>query len=270
MAGINFLFWNLNKKVLINEIVSLCKENKIDVLILAEFKGTDLEYLERRLKDYNKDFKLELHLPKNRTVMFHTLKHDVVKLKDGKYFSAYKIKNNIDEIMVFSLHLPSKMYLEERELSLHVPRIVREIEKLEEENKNDKTIVIGDFNMNPFSDGMVSSEGFHAVMSDKVAKEVQRKVLGEYRKYFYNPTWHLLGNAKNSTMGSYFYHKTPISYAWNVLDQVILRPSLIDKFCINDLKIISKINLNELLTESGIPDCRKYSDHLPIFFKLDL
>ncbi len=33
-----FLFWNINKKRLIKEIVSLSHENEVDVLILAEAK----------------------------------------------------------------------------------------------------------------------------------------------------------------------------------------------------------------------------------------
>jgi hypothetical protein len=42
-----FLFWNLNKRPLLNQVATLCHEHKVDVLVLAEssfrrLKGAEL------------------------------------------------------------------------------------------------------------------------------------------------------------------------------------------------------------------------------------
>lgn len=54
-----------------------------------------------------------------------------------------------------------------------------EIQQIEKELNINNTIVIGDFNMNPFEDGIVSSDSFHGTMFKEEAIKVERTVLGE-------------------------------------------------------------------------------------------
>lgn len=49
---------------------------------------------------------------------------------------------------------------------------------------------------------------------------------------------------------------------------MLLRPDLLDFFSQADLKVISKIGDNNLMTENGIS--YSYSDHLPIIVKLQV
>ncbi len=99
---------------------------------------------------------------------------------------------------------------------------------------------MGDFNINPFENGVVSARGFHAVMDRNIASKGSREVQGKDCKYFYNPMWRLLGDDTNGSLGTYFYYKSGyISFFWNAFDQVLLRPSLLDYFKSEDVSIIT-------------------------------
>jgi len=62
-------------------------------------------------------------------------------------------------------------------------------------------------------------------------------------------------------------HKT---FFWNMLDQVLIRPDLINSFVAEELKILDSDGKISFLTSKGFPDDRIASDHLPLLFKLNL
>jgi len=54
-----------------------------------------------------------------------------------------------------------------------------------------------------------------------------------------------------------------------MLDQVLLRPTLAGS--LRDLEIVDRIAGRSLLTDpAGLPDSARYSDHLPLAFRLEL
>jgi len=55
-----------------------------------------------------------------------------------------------------------------------------------------------------------------------------------------------------------------------MFDQVLIRPSLIDIFDVKELKIITTTGTEMLLSDTGIPNKRVASDHLPLVFELSL
>ncbi len=270
MIKINFLYWNANNNNISSYIVDACVENSINVLILAEHKNIDISYLIRKLRDNNLFFKVEKIDPHSRILLMHNTNNQINILKESKYYSVFNIKDNDERYLIFALHLPSKYAQERSDLNMYTSQIVREFAQLEEERKTEKSLVVGDFNMNPFDDGMVSSLGFNAVMCPTIANKRSRKVLFENRKFYYNPMWHLMGNDSNTCKGTFYYPNATKSYYWYTYDQVIIRPDLINKFDINDLKILNVINKNSLVNKSNLPDKISISDHLPIKFKIKL
>ena len=124
--------------------------------------------------------------------------------------------------------------------------------------------------MNPFEEGLVAADGLHAVMDRYTALKGQRTVQGETRKFFYNPMWSLLGDLSNGPPGTYHYSNSgQVCFFWNAFDQVLLRPSLLDCFSDNSIKVITEFNGTNLLSTTGKPDNRNFSDHLPIFVHLN-
>lgn len=94
---------------------------------------------------------------------------------------------------------------------------------------------------------------------------------GREYPFFYNPMWNHFGDANESPPGTYYYagsrHK---EFFWQMFDQVLLRPDLIELFELGALKILDKDGTSSLLTEHGLPNNNVISDHLPILFKLNL
>ncbi|MDR4222308.1 endonuclease/exonuclease/phosphatase family protein [Priestia megaterium] len=269
MITINVLYWNIKNNVNVVPLLSqLCKENSINVLILSETKGIDPEYIVRKLNDNDENYSAELPMPGNRTYLFHSLKGKIVKVKDGKFYSAFKIIDSSSLMLLISLHLPSRLYKSDDDIGHEASLVRRDIEKLEEEFQTNRTMVVGDFNLNPFSKPMVASYGFNAIMCKETALKLTRTVDREPYKYFFNPMWSLHGNLENQVLGSYYHHKSPVSYVWNMFDQVIIRPSLIELFDFNELEILHKINETSILKSSGRPNDNDFSDHLPLKFKI--
>ncbi|MCP4213911.1 MAG: hypothetical protein GY765_04600 [bacterium] len=58
----NFLFWNLAKKPIISQVVDLCHEYEVDVLILAESVLSEVELLESLNGSGKGDFRLTANL----------------------------------------------------------------------------------------------------------------------------------------------------------------------------------------------------------------
>jgi hypothetical protein len=143
------------------------------------------------------------------------------------------------------------------------------------EKGHDRTVVIGDLNLNPFDDGLLNVRGLNA-LADR--RTVQRKdprrfgprVVEEFR-LFYNPMWGHFGDAV-APAGTYYYDKSnhEVDPLWNIFDQVLLRPKLLDRFRSKSLQILTTDGLVSFVCEDGRPNGDVYSDHLPIYFQLDL
>ena len=167
-------------------------------------------------------------------------------------------------------HLPSKLYRNSEEQALLSTRFRTTIQGIEEQLGHSRTVLLGDFNMDPFEIGMVNSESFHAVMDRNTAIEESRIVEYEQRYFFYNPMWSMMGDLSDGPPGTYYKRRGSISYFWHTFDQVLLRPSLIECFDTHSLAIITEVREESLLRDNGRPDTDKASDHLPIFFRLEL
>lgn len=55
-----------------------------------------------------------------------------------------------------------------------------------------------------------------------------------------------------------------------MFDQVIISPDLINVFEFNKFKIITDTKQKNLLYEDKTPNKKRYSDHLPILFELNI
>jgi len=262
------LFWNINKKPLINEIKWLCDTYDVDILILAENPINNNDILTELNKNTNKLFSFYTNSLK-RVSLYSRYKFEMIN--DYKWGTIGKITHPIGfEILLISVHISSKLYCNTEEQGHLSTRIVNEINFHEKMQNHTQTIVMGDFNMNPFDAGMISSEGFHAVMDKNIASKQFRKVLGQQKDFFYNPLWSRLGDNSTGTSGSYYYNSSSIlNYFWNTFDQILIRPSLLPAFNDNDLKVIEMINKKSLIKNGKISK-KEFSDHLPLFIKLEI
>ena len=172
-----------------------------------------------------------------------------------------------DKYILVCVHFPSKTHCERKKKDIVIRRVIQEIQKLEEESACQNTIVVGDFNENPYEGGCLAADGFHGLPDYYVAQREHRKILGEEFKMFYNPMWNFLGDFCEP-FGTYYRSSSDtVNQYWNVYDQVIIRPILRKQFVDSSLKIITETATISLLDKNRHPDC-DISDHLPITFEI--
>jgi|GEM_PF-2128165 len=145
---------------------------------------------------------------------------------------------------------------------------------------NDKTVIVGDFNLVPFSPVLQSPFIFNAIPVKEVVREqVHRRLAKQDHAYFYNPMWNLIGDydfkAKSEKISGTYYMDTvdPAVYQWNLLDQVALSKTVMDNLDMESLQIVTSVNGKTLLHSKPSGDKNSYidhtySDHLPIKFTL--
>jgi hypothetical protein len=65
--------------------------------------------------------------------------------------------------------------------------------------------------VNPFEDGIVSSDAIQGVMDRRVAAKGSRTVLFQERLHFYNPMWKVRDDSRNHLLGTYFLPSSTIA-----------------------------------------------------------
>ena len=269
---LNFLFWNVNNKPIASLVAELISQYEIDVATLAEYRryvdaATLLKYLNQDGIEYYSAS------TSPRLVTFIKFKSQYVEvMNEDDYLLIHRlILPRRADILFGAVHLPSNRYQSDFDQSDIATRYPRMIEGAEQSVGHSRTILVGDFNMNPFERGMAGSETFHSVMDRRTADEQSRTVLRRERKYFYNPMWGKMGDLSEGPPGTYYYRgSAPLTYFWNTFDQVLIRPSLAGQFISDKLRVVTEVNGQSLLNENGRPDSVVGSDHLPIMFSLDI
>jgi hypothetical protein len=82
--------------------------------------------------------------------------------------------------------------------------------------------------------------------------------------------WSRFGDLSEGPPGTFFLAKgEPLTYFWNMYDQVLLRPDLMDALVNGDPRVLTSTGTTALVQSDGRPDERSASDHLPVYFRLE-
>lgn len=267
-------FWNINKKSFIQDLVDFTYNKDLDILILAECT-VSVPKLESELrKGYSMRNYSGLKIKNSKFKIFTRLDTKYIKNHDKEFggnswtINKFSLPTLIP-FTIISVHLPSKIHWDDFSQSLEAVNLMNEIRKYENKNGGN-SLVIGDFNMNPYEIGMTSSIGLHGMKDASIAKKKSRLVQGTKYDYFYNPMWNFLGD-KHDVSGTYFYKKAVHNNVmWNTFDQVLIRPTLVDLFKISDIEITTKIGSKELIDTRTKKIKKGFSDHLPILISINI
>lgn len=269
---LTFLFWNL-KNSRPDLLAGLAQGHLVDVLMLAECPtkpASVLETLNHKTADF---FFVPTECPK---IAIYTRFSDQYLLPQSKGddFTICRLAlPGRPELLLCVVHFPSKLRQTPFDQTMFAVNFSDVLTRAEEAVGHTRTILVGDLNMNPYDDGVVSTRCLHGVMTREIARRSARKVKFEGNLYFYNPMWSHFGEKAEGHAGTYYYPgpKTRADF-WNVYDQVLLRADLLPHFRDEDLRILHRdagANVS-FLTQAGFPDKESVSDHLPILFRLHL
>ncbi len=174
------------------------------------------------------------------------------------------------EILLGAVHLPSRFGgASDADQAVAAHEVVAELDLVEDRAGHRNTALVGDFNMNPYDHGMTSTTGFQGQMTRQLAGQPDRVYRGQDRRRFYNPMWGLFGDRTEGPPGSHYWDSS-VSHNphWHLLDQLLLRKELMNQLA--ELRILTEDGIHSLVDARGIPNRERFSDHLPILFRLDV
>ena len=266
----HFLFWNLQRKPLFRQLASIVRHRAIDVLVLAEAEGVSGALVDWLRGECGVEFEPH-NVPMTKVEIF--LRRglaSVSPLLDAPRWTIKRVEPvRSRAFLIVGVHMPSQLHWEREDITLELTELGQDIRRSEGNDLQPRTLLVGDFNLNPFDTGLVAVHGIQGVMTKAVARAEERIVQGRSYSFFYNPMWGLFGDRTHGPPGSYFYNAPkPINYFWNLFDQVMVRPSLVE--CLTSVEILDHDGDESLLNSSGRPDANRASDHLPLFFRLNL
>ena len=261
------VFWNINKKSIGPALTLLAEEIRPDILFLAEAQMGPVGILnalnsKKTTYFFNPDPICE------KVLMFSKYRDEYVKpaTSNLRYTVRTVSVPNYPEFNLMSLHYQSKRNWKTEGQAAHTMELNLAIREFENNTKSKMTLLIGDFNMNPFELGMVQTTGFHSVMSKDIALKGGRSVDGKEYPYFYNPMWSFYGDHGKGDVNGTLYSQLsePINYFWNIFDQVLIRPDLIPYVNEEAIEIITQLGESYNLLKKNNLINTSISDHLPI------
>ncbi len=272
-----FLFWNMGKKALAEPLFRLVTKHEVDILMLAECAlspGVILEELNRERTRYF--FPKTVAPSRGKIRVFTRFDGDLLEHVDNHTGFRWTIRQlflpGADSVLVVAVHLNSKMAYNDHSQTSECRDLAEHIRRVETLVGHNRTLIVGDFNLNPFEMGMLDAKSLNAESTQLKAQVGSRSIANVAYPFFYNPMWNFFGDATRGPAGTYHYSSSqPVRMAWNMFDQVLLRPELLPFFRIEELEILTSDGQDSFLTnQSGVPGAKGGSDHLPIVFKLNL
>jgi hypothetical protein len=265
MSGLHILFWNMYRKDLSEALASIVEEHEPSVVILAEC-GATVEVLLDAVNRETVRYRFVDMIGDSKLVALTTLSSIQIHcLRDERRYSFWRVQTEHSVVTLCGVHLQSALNYDRDELNELTRRLRQDLESVEVFEKHNRTILIGDFNLDPFDQGLTSSEGLGSVSSLRLAqRSPYRKVAFETRRVLYNPMWSHLGDRPSEPEGTYFRPSGIIGYGWRMFDQILFGSSVMELFRDFEVEILRTAGDNDLVDHRGLPDSTSASDHLPI------
>ena len=263
-SDFNILFWNTQGTVPGRVLADLVSQHDVALICLAECDIPPSEVAasitgsgrSQFTKAYTQSRRLDVYARSD------------VRLQ-ARYFDIngriviYELDAGPLNCLFAATHLLSMRETDEDDRYTEACIVASTIRETENDLGIDRTILCGDFNMNPFARGIVSANAFHGVSDRRVSMKRTRTFQKRSYPFFYNPMWNLLGDITVGPPGSHFYRNSGhVSYDWNLFDQFLLRPALINHF--RGVQVLTDAGGVSLAKKSGRPDKRTSSDHFPV------
>jgi endonuclease/exonuclease/phosphatase (EEP) superfamily protein YafD len=259
------IFWNVNKKDLTSLVCSITKLNDADVVVLNENQVPIADMLQALRTNVSQDFYCPNSTPSSEK-RFHCFcrnsELDLSELHALQRSSVRKINIGQHKVLLALVHgVDMRNYdTEARQSSLQT--LMTDMEFVKEQQKTNKLILLGDFNMNPYDRGMNLAAGLNAMMTKSCVEKGLRKYMDRDYDFYYNPMWSLFGDNTDGPAGTVYDISNQGPYGWSMLDQVLINHSIVSLF--QDVRILTEAGTQSLMDGKGRPNSSTASDHFPI------
>jgi hypothetical protein len=269
---LQLLFWNLHRNSnLVRPLTELAKSRRTDIVILAETPA-EAEISTALTAVCGGGFRHHGGRVNSRIQIYARQEIEIGEpVGESHYLVVHPVSIGTKPIFFLAaMHGISRLESDLSELNEEACVAADLLRAVEARAKHRRTILIGDFNLNPFDEGMFKVRGFFGVMSRQDASRQTQRLKWEKYPLFYNPMWSRLGDLSPGPAGTYYRAPTThYGHYWHTYDQVLVRPSLAGCFDAESFEVVTQIGSRELLRD-GVPDVDSYSDHLPLVVGFDL
>jgi hypothetical protein len=272
-----FLLWNVQRKPLDSLVEALVRQHNIDVVLLVEYAFGTSQLSTKLLR-----LGLIKRTESKRFGVFVRATHRIQRLN-------YKLVNRVamwrwtppsgQDGLITLVHGFDRRNYDDSTRRVLLGQVAAAVRR-REVGRHRRSIILGDFNAQPFESAIMASDGLHALGIRAMNNQVSRRVaaLKDSADFFYNPMWRLYGHLapKEAGMGTHYWEKGfAHEYCWHMIDQVVIRPEEVARFPEDRLSIITAVGSNpanaiSLLDAGGQPDSVSASDHLPVLFHWNL
>jgi hypothetical protein len=254
-----FLFWNVQNKQLDGYIVRLVQEHEVDVLLLLEHPKPD-NTLFTQLNSIRPYQRVPTHNRFGAYVSFDSAR--MVRIAPptstagdrADYWDVQLSKRN--RLLVVLVHGLDIINNSEQKRSLFFERLHEDVKWIETNKVGHKqTVILGDFNANPFEAVVGGIDGLHAIRVRDVGGKRTRSVLKKDYEFFCNPMWSCYKGWEKSPPGTHYFNGGDVHEVfWHMIDQVVLRPGALHMFSERNLRVLTEAGNTSLLTAHGHPD----------------
>jgi hypothetical protein len=271
---ITIVFWNVAKKDhVLPHIACLAQSCSVDVFLLAECVPDISQTIDQLNALSQGSYHDANNAPAKVRAITRLNRREFAHHYTSRHMAVWTLhpgKSDRPEILVTGVHLPSKAGgADDTDQAFAALYMMEELYEVENRYLHRNTILVGDFNMNPYDAGMTSVVGVHGMMTKELAKSPDRRHNDRGYRRFYNPMWGRFGDQTPGPPGSYYWRSAVLHNThWQIFDQLLLRPSCIDWF--DGLQIVDHDGVHTLVGRNNAPDDQYLSDHLPVLFRLDV
>lgn len=259
-----FIYWNTKNTISLDYVIDILNEENPDLFFLSEideklleeeqhiFNGFGYQYFPNpgceRVKVIRKnDFSVELSL-------------------QTKYYTVVKSEEN--DLHIISVHLPSLMFQNFDSLKEFIRDFRTNIDAEIGFSLEERILIIGDFNVNPFEKPMIDFDGFLATNSVNSRNEITH--LGKTKQLYFNPTWQLYSRL-HFPGTKHFKRPTGASYdilEFHYLDQVVISQKLRDDLQKDHICVVEETSNFVYLNKAK--NSIEKSDHLALIYNITL
>ena len=269
----NFLrivFWNVHRKDLTDFVCAIAESTIADVIVLNENTVAHSETLRALKQNVSVDFYRPIPSFPSSEERFHCFCRnpslDMSEVYGGSRISTRRLKIGAHKVLLVLVHGIDIRNHDSATRQEFAQELASEISFIKEQEKTNKLIILGDFNMNPYDRGMTLAAGLNAMMTKSCVKRGYRTQRSKEYEFYYNPMWSLFGDDTAGPSGTFYNTSNQGAYGWSMVDQVLISHLIVPLF--HDVKILDQAGGLSLIDARGRPDSKKASDHLPILVSL--